>query len=91
MIKLKKKFNGMRRLDKKNSQVSSLVDRCNQEALINYPPNVFTFLLTSIFLPLVAAANINMVSKSEDKNVKELTEMIQSLALLVHTIQTHLG
>lgn len=67
------------------------MDRCNQEALINSPPNVFTSLLTSIFLPLVAAANINMVSKSEDKNVKELTEMIQSLALLVHTIQTHLG
>lgn len=81
----------MRTLDKKNSQVSSLVDRCNQEALINFPPNVFVSLLASIFLPPVAAANINVVSKSEDKNVKELTEMIQSLALLVHTIQTHLG
>ena len=91
MIKLKKKLGGMVRSDEKNSQVSDLVDRCDQEALIGSPPNAFAPLPASTFLPPVAAANTNVVSKSEDKNVKELTEMMQSLALSVRTIQTHLG
>lgn len=52
------------------------MDRCDSKALINLPPNAFALLFASTFLPLITAANIDMVSKSEDKNVKELTEMI---------------
>ena len=91
MIKLKKKLGGMVRSDEKNSQVSDLVDRCDQEALISSPPNAFAPLPASTFRPPVAASGANSVTKSEDKSVKQLTEMMQSLALSVRTIQTHLG
>lgn len=77
--------------DKKNSQVSNLVIGYDQEALIGSPLNVFASLLASTILSPVAVLNTNVVSKSEDKNIKELTEMIQSLALLVYTIQMHLS
>lgn len=81
----------MVQLDEKNSQVSNLMDRCDQKALISSPLNFFALLPAFIFLPLVAFANSNIISKSEDKNIKQLTKIMQSLALSVCTIQTHLS
>lgn len=91
MIKLKRKLGGMVRSDEKNSQVSNLIDKCDQKALISSPPNAFAPLPASTFKPPVAVTNTNLVTKSEDKNVKELTEMMQSLAFLVRTLQIQLG
>lgn len=79
------------RADEKNSQVSDLMDRCDEEVLISSPPNASAPLPNSTFKPSVAAPGANLVTKSEDKNVKKLTEMMQSLALSVRTIQTHLS
>lgn len=78
------------RSDRKNSQVSDLVDRCDQEPFISSLPNAFISLSTSTFLPSIIATNTNIVSKSKDKNVKELIKMMQSLTLLVRTIQIYL-
>ena len=91
MVRLKKKLGGMVRSDEKNSQVSDLVDRCDEEALISSPPSISAPLPDSTFRPPVAASGANSVTKSDDKSVKQLTEMMQSLALSVRTIQTHLG
>lgn len=85
------KLGGMVRSDEKNNQVSDLVDRCDEEALISSSSNAFAPLLDSTFKPPVAASSANSVAKPEDKNVQQLTEMMQSLALSVRTLQTHLG
>ena len=91
MVKSKKKLGGMVRLDEKNSQVSDLVDRCDEEALISSPPNAFVPLSDSTFKSPIAASSTHSVTQPEDRNDKKLTEMMQSLALSVRTIQTHLG
>ena len=91
MIRLKKKLGGMVKSDEKNSQVSDLVDRCDDEAFISSPPSIFAILLDSIFRPPVAAFGANLITQLEDKSVKQLTQMMQSLVLFVHTIQMHLG
>lgn len=76
MIKVKKKLGGIMRLDEKNSQVNNLVDRYDQKALICFLLNVFAPFFASSFLPPIVTANTNIVSKSEEKNVKKLIEMM---------------
>ena len=77
--------------NEKNSQVSNLVDGCDEEILISSLPNLSTSLPTSTFKPSIAVSSFNLVTRSEDTNVKQLTEMMQNLALSVRAIQTHLG
>lgn len=91
IVKLNKKLRGMVRSDEKNSQVSDLVTRCDEEALISSPPSISAPLPNSTFRPPVAASGANSVTKPDNKSVKQLAKMIQSLALSVRTIQTHLG
>lgn len=81
----------MVRSDEKNSQASDLVDRYDEEAFISSPPNAFAPLPDSTFKPPVTASSTDSATKPEDKNVKQLTKMMQSLALSVSSIQTHLG
>lgn len=85
IVKLKKKLSVMVKSDENNSQVSNLVDKYDKEAFISSPPNLSTPLLTSTFKPLIAVPSSNFVAKSEDKNIKQLTEMMHSLAFLIHT------
>ncbi len=91
IVKLRKKLGGMVKSDKKNNQVSNLVDRCDEEALISSPPNPSAPLPASTFKPSIAVPSSNLVTRSEDTNVKQLTEMMQSLAISVRTIQTYLS
>lgn len=77
--------------DKKNSQVNDLVDCCNEEALINLSPNLSAILFASTFKLPIAIPSFNLITRSEDINVKQLTRMMQNLALFIHTIQTDLG
>lgn len=86
MVKLKKKLGGMVKLDEKNSQDSDLVDRCDKETFISSSPNAFALFSDSTFKPPVATSSADSVIKPEDKNVKQLTEIMQSLALSVRTI-----
>ena len=90
-MKLRKKLGGMVKSDENNSQVNDLVDRCDEEAFISSPPNSSAPLPASTFKPPIAALSSSFVTKSKDKNVKQLTEMMQSLALSVRTFQSHLG
>lgn len=87
MVKLRKKLGGMVRLGGVDSQVTDLVDRCNQEAPIISPPSAFAPLPDSTFGPPVAASGAN----PEDKNAKKLIGMMRSLALSVRALQAHLG
>lgn len=66
MVKLKKKLGGMVRSVEKNSQVSDLMSRCDEEALISSPPNASAPLPASTFKPPVAASGADSVTKSED-------------------------
>ena len=91
IVKLRKKLSGMVKSDEKNSQVSDLVDRYDEEALISSPPNPSAPLPASTFKLPIAVPSSNLITRSEDTNVKQLTEIMQSLALSVHTIQTYLG
>ena len=81
----------MVKFDKKNSQVNNLVDKYNKKALISLPPNSSTLLFTLTFKPPIAVLSFNLITRSDDTNVKQLTEMIHSLALFVRIIQMHLG
>ena len=87
-MKLRKKLDGIVKSDEKNIQVSNLIDRYDKEALINSLSNSSASLLDSTFKSLVATFTVNFVAKSEDKNIKQLTEMMQSLALSICTIVT---
>lgn len=81
-----KKLNCMVKSDEKYCQVSNPIDRYNEEAMINSLPNPFVILSDSIFKPFVASLFTNFITKLEDKNIKQLTEMIQSLVLSIYTI-----
>lgn len=67
------------------------MDRCDRKALMSFSSNFFVSFSASTFLLPGAAANTNVISNAEDNNIKELTEMMQSLALSIQTILTHLG
>lgn len=56
--------------DKKNSQVSNLVDRYDEKALISLPPNLSALLLASTFKSPIAVPSSNLVTRLEDTNVK---------------------
>lgn len=60
----------MLKSDERNSQVSNLVDKCNEEALINSLSNSSTLFSDSTFKFLVAAASTNIIAKLKDKNIK---------------------
>lgn len=76
--------------DKRNSQVSNLVDRYDKEALISLLPNPSASFPSSIFKPFIVFTSSNFLTRIENKNIKRLTKMMQSLVLSVWTIQTHL-
>lgn len=76
----------MIRFDKKNSQISDLVDRYDQKTLVSSLLNLFPPLPTSIFVLPIAIANFYMVFKWKKKNLKELIKIMQSLAILIYTI-----
>lgn len=76
--------------DKRNSQVSDLVDRYDKEALISLPPNPSASFPSSIFKPFIAFTSSNFLTSPKNKNIKRLIEMMQSLVPSVWTIQTHL-
>lgn len=76
----------MVRFKNKSSLVSNLIDRYNKKINISSRPNFFTPLPAFTFLPSIAVANSNMVSKLENKNVKGLTKIKQNLVLSVRTI-----
>lgn len=76
IVKLRKKLSSIIKFNKKNSQVSNLVDRCDKDALISSTPNPFTPLPNSIFKPPVTNSATNFIIKLEDKNVKQLIEMM---------------
>lgn len=83
MVRLKKKLGGMVGSDEKNSQVSDLVDRYEEEALISFPLSIFQPLPNFTFRSHIATSGTNFVTKSKDKSVKQLTKMIQNLALSI--------
>lgn len=60
----------MVRSDEKNSKVSDLVDRYDQEALTSSLPNAFAPFLDSNFKPPVAASGANSGTKSVDRMLK---------------------
>lgn len=72
--------------DDKNSQVSNLVDRCNEETLISLLSNLFATLFASILKTSIIVPSSKFVTRLKDIIVKQLTEMIQSFALFVYTI-----
>lgn len=77
---------GIVRSDEKNSHISNLMNRFDQEAFINFLSNFFTPLFDSTFLLSIADTNINVSSNLKGKKVKKLIEMIQNLTLFIHTI-----
>ena len=76
IVKLRKKLGDMVKFDKKNSQITNLVDKCDKKALISLPSNPSIPLLTSTFKLLIAVPSFNLVIRSEDTNVKQITKMI---------------
>ena len=90
-MKLRKKLGGIVKSDEKNIQVSNLIDKYDEKALINSLSNPSAPFLDSTFKSLAATSTVNFVAKLEDKNIKQLTEMMQSLALSICTIQSHLS
>ena len=81
----------MVRSNEKNSQVGDLVDKCDEEALISFLSSISALLPNSTFKPFIAVSGANLVTKSDDKTIKQLTEMMQSLILSIRIIQTHLS
>ena len=70
IVKLRKKLGGMVKSNKKNSQVSDLVDRCDKEILISSPLNLSTPLFASTFKPFITIPSSNLVTRLENTNVK---------------------
>lgn len=75
-MKLKKKLVGMIKSDERNSQMSNLIDKCNEQALINSPLNTSTTFPDSTFKTHILTSITNFLAKIEDKNIKQLTEMM---------------
>lgn len=71
-----KKLSSIVKSGKRNSQVGDLVNRCNEKALINPSSNSFASLPDYIFKLPIARSTTNFTAQSEDKNVKQLTEMM---------------
>lgn len=86
MVKPKKKLDDIVKSDKKISQVSNLVDRCDEEALISFLLNISVPFSNFTFRPPTAISSTNSIIESKNKNIKQLTKIMQSLALLVRTI-----
>lgn len=72
--------------NERNSQISNLIDRYDEEAMINNSPNYFTSFSNPTLKPPVITLTNNFIAKSQDKNVKQLTEKIPSLFLSVRII-----
>lgn len=70
IVKLRKKLGNMVKSKKKNNQVSNQVDRWDEEALISSLPNPFTPLFTSIFKFPIAVPSFNLITRSENINIK---------------------
>ena len=86
IVKLIKKLYGMIKSNERNSQISNLIDRYDEEAMINNSPNYFTSFSNPTLKPPVITLTNNFIAKSQDKNVKQLTEKIPSLFLSVRII-----
>lgn len=87
----KKKLVDLVWTDKKSDWIENLIDKCEKKTQISFATNYSTFLSKSAFQPPVAtfipityfgAAN----SRPVDKKIDQLTKMMQSLALSVHTL-----
>lgn len=77
--------------DKKNSQVSDLVDRCDEEILFSSPSYLFILLSTSTFNSPKAIPSSNLITKSKNTNIKYLTKIMPSLVLFFYSIQSHIN
>ncbi len=80
--------------DKKSSGIEDLVDKCKKKSRISSSANKLTFLLESSFQLSVAPVASTLYSNSAtirptDKKMNQFIEIIQSLVLLVRTLQTH--
>lgn len=91
IVKLRKKLGDMIKSDKKNSQVSELVDRYHKKVLISSPPNPPLSFLASSFKSFITITSSNFMTKLDDEKIKQLTEIIQSLAFSVRIFQTHIS
>lgn len=67
---MKKTLNDIVKFDKKNRQVSNLVDRFDEKTLISSLPNPFTSFFNSTFQSLIAVLTTNFIAKLDDENYK---------------------
>ncbi len=73
--------------------MSDLVDRSAKKNQLQYPFSGFFTLSNSVFqVPIVPTAPIISATPSQNnKKIDHLTDMMQSLALLVRTLQGNTG
>ena len=73
--------------------MSDLVDRAAKKDQLQYPfSGSFTLSDSGFQVPIVTTAPIISATLSQnDKNIDHLTDMMQSLALLVRTLQGNAG
>lgn len=89
----KKKLVDLVWTDKKSDWIKDLVDKCENKIRISSAINYSTPLPDSVFQPPVATFIPITYSgavdpRPVDKKIKQLTEIMQSLALLVRTLES---
>lgn len=79
--------------DTKNDRISDLVDRHAKNDQLDNPFSGPSKLSDSVFqVPIVSTAPLISATNSQnDKKIDHLTDMMQSLALSVHTLQSNAG
>lgn len=70
ILKLRKKLGSIVKSNKRNSQVSDLVNRCDEEALISSSTNPSAPVFSSTFKSSITVLTSNFAVRPKDKNVK---------------------
>ena len=96
LLGAKKKLVDLVRTDKKSDRIEDLVDKCEKKSQISFATNYSAPLPESAFQPPIATLIPTTYSgaadsQPEDKKIDQLTEMMQSLALSVCTLQNKAG
>lgn len=96
LLGAKKKLVDLVRTDKKSDRIEDLVDKCEKKTRISSAANYSTPLPDSAFQPPVATPMPTTYATTADprpvdKKIDKLTEMMQSLALSVRTLQSRAG
>lgn len=96
LLGAKKQMVDLVRTDWKSDRIEDLVDKCQKKSKVGSFAHDFTLLPKPAFQPSVAHMLNNFCGNNAaiwpaNQIISQLTKMMQSLALSVRTLQTHVG